>query len=173
MTPSELKHYLIHGASTNGLANTLANGGICWWLIQDKGPVGWWGSSNFGGDLLATGFILPFIIALIVIPLHNKKVRSGSLTTVPADLVPRWMVWVLGMPQSLWLRGVLFGLIGVVVFALPTLGLLALLEVNTLTPAQYALFKGVWAGLVAFILVMPMTALAMNTAQADANNDRD
>lgn len=173
MTPSELKHYLIHGASTNGLANTLANGGICWWLIQDKGPVGWWGNSNFGGDLLATGFILPFIIALIVIPLHNKKVRSGSLNTVPADLVPRWMVWVLGMPQSLWLRGVLFGLIGVVGFALPTLGLLALLEVNTLTPAQYALFKGVWAGLVAFILVMPMTALAMNTAQADANNDRD
>ena len=173
MTPAELKHYLIHGASTNGLANTLANGGICWWLIQDKGPVGWWENSNFGGDLLATGFILPFIIALIVIPLHNKKVCSGSLPSVPTDLVPRWMVWVLGMPQSVWLRGVLFGLIGVVVFSLPTLGLLALLKVNTFSPAQYALFKGVWAGLVAFILVMPMMTLAMNTAATNANINHD
>lgn len=84
-----------------------------------------------------------------MIPLHNKKVRSGSLTSVPTDLVPRWMVWVLGVPQSVWLRGVLFGLIGVVVFSLPTLGLLA------------------------FILVMPMMTLAMNTAATNANINHD
>lgn len=173
MTPSELKHYLIHGASTNGLANTLANGGICWWLIQDKGPVGWWGGSNFGGDLLATGFILPFIVALIVIPLHNHKVRSGSLPTISVDLIPRWIHWVLVMPRNLWLRGALFGLIGVLVFSLPTLVFLALLKVDTFSPAQYALFKGVWAGLVAFILVIPMTALAMSTAGTNANINRD
>lgn len=172
MTPSELKHYLIHGASTNGLANTLANGGICWWLVHDKGPVSWWGASNFGGDLLATGFILPFIVALIVIPLHNKKVRSRSLPTVSVDLMPRWIHWFLGMPQNVWLRGALFGLIGVLVFALPTLGILALLKVNEFSPAHYALFKGLWAGLVAFVLVMPMTALAMNTASADATINR-
>ena len=30
MTPSELKHYLTHGGTTNGLANAIAQG-TAWW----------------------------------------------------------------------------------------------------------------------------------------------
>jgi len=168
MTPIELKHYLVRGASTHGLANALANGAICWWLVKDKGVVTWWGSSNFGGDLLVTGFVLPLIVALIVIPLHKNKVRTRTLPTIAVDIVPTWMTWFLGLPENLWLRALLFGIVGVVVFALPTLGLLALYHVNTLTPLHYSVFKGVWAGTLAFVLVMPMTTLALTTTRIES-----
>lgn len=144
----------------------LANGGICWWLIKDNGPVTWWGSSNFGGDLIATGFILPFIVAVIVIPIHANKIAKGALNAICPSVAPGWTQRFMGMPNNLWLRAVLFGLVGVVTFSLPTLGLLSVFQVTAFTPAQYAVFKGLWAGLLAFTLVMPMTAIAMATATA-------
>ena len=36
MTPSELKHYLTHGGTTNGLADTIAQDTICWSLTKDN-----------------------------------------------------------------------------------------------------------------------------------------
>jgi len=148
----------------------VANGGICWWLIKDKGPVTWWGGSNFGGDLIATAFILPVIVALIVIPIHHSKIRKGSLSAVNGSIAPRWIQRFLLMPSNLWARAGLFGLVGVFTFALPTLVIFGALQISVLTPAHYAIFKGVWAGLLAFTLVMPMTALAMTSAGATSVN---
>jgi hypothetical protein len=161
MTPSELKHYLVHSGTTNGLANAVANGVICWLLIKNKGDVTWWGHSNFGGDLLATAFILPFIVALIVIPLQRSKRRKGKLSSPDAKALPSHLNWVLHMPKNLWARASLFGLIGTVAIAGPTLLALFLVGTTTFTPLQYALFKGLWAGLLAAILVCPMITLAL------------
>ncbi len=161
MTPSELKHYLLHGGTTNGLANAVANGAICWFLIKHKGDVTWWGHNNFGGDLLATALILPFIVTLIVIPLQRAKRRKGKLSSPDINALPSYLSWVLRMPKNLWARASLFGLIGTVAIAAPTLLALFLAGTTAFTPMQYAIFKGLWAGLLAAILVCPMITLAL------------
>ncbi len=161
MTPADLKHYLQHNATTNGLANMVANGGICYWLIQDKGPVTWWGHSNFGGDLLATAFILPFIVTLIVIPIQRMKRRKGKVGYPDVAQLPTWLQRFLRMPQGLLARAALFGLLGMLVVALPTLAVLFATGISVFTPLQYAVFKGVWAGLLAALIVGPMVVLGL------------
>lgn len=174
MTPAELKHYLLHNATTNGLANTVANGGICWFLIKDKGIVTWWGHSNFGGDLLATGFILPFIVTLIVIPIQRMKVRKGKIAGVSTASVSGWLERFTRMPSNLWAQAGLFGLLGMLVIAAPTLALLWLSGITEFTPMAYAIFKGVWAGVLAAFVVLPMIVVALSSAVAvEANNNAD
>jgi hypothetical protein len=162
MSPQEFKYYLHHSATTNGLANALANGLICWWLIKDKGLVTWWGASNFGGDLLATGFVLPFIVTLIVIPVQRGKVRKGKVTAVAQDALPRALKRFTTMPSSLFLQSIIFGVIGCTAIATPTLLALFALGVNSFEPAHYAIFKGLWAGLLAFIIVYPMITIGVS-----------
>jgi len=166
MPTSAFKRQLLHGASTNGLTNAVANGGICWLLVKDNGPITWWGSSNFGGDLLATGFLLPFIVALIVIPLQQRKVRNGKVCAIPPEFLGFFLGRVTALPNNLWARAVIFGTLGAFGIALPTLGLLALLEITSFNPGQYAVFKGLWAGLLAAVLVMPMIAAGMTQPAA-------
>ena len=161
MIQAELKRYLVHNATTNGLANAVCNGLICYWLIKDKGTVTWWGHSNFGGDLLATGFILPFIVTLIVIPVQRAKLNKGKITSIEGHQVPRLLNRFLSFPQSIWANATLFGLIGALAIGGATLLLLAMLGVNSFTPFQYAWFKGIWAGLLAAILVGPMVVVAI------------
>jgi len=172
MINADLKRYLVHNATTNGLANAVCNGLICYWLIKDKGTVTWWGSSNFGGDLLATGFILPFIVTLIVIPLQRAKVQKGKITNIDGNQVPRLLHRFLSFPQSIWANATLFGLIGTFAIGGATLLLLAALGIESFTPLQYAWFKGLWAGLMAGILVGPMVIVAIRpTARAVATED--
>lgn len=161
MTPSELKHYLTHGGTTNGLANAIANGAICWLLFRNKGDVTWWGDSNFGGDLLATAFILPFIVTIIVLPLQRAKRRKRRVSSPDIDALPPYLSWVLRLPRNLWGRASFFGFTGTLAFAVPTLLTLFLLGASSFTPAQYALFKGLWAGVLAGVLVCPMITLAL------------
>jgi len=169
MTPAELKHYLTHNATTNGLTNMAANGIICWLLIKDKGVVTWWGASNFGGDLLATGFILPFIVALIVIPLQRSKVRKGKVAGIGSDAVPATFRRWLAMPSNLWARAAIFGLVGMLLVAGPTLVLLAAVGVAEFSPLSYAIFKGVWAGILAALLVLPMIIVALHDGLPQAS----
>ena len=167
MFNANLKRYLVHNATTNGLANAVCNGLICYWLIKDNGVVTWWGSSNFGGDLLATGFILPFIVTLIVIPVQRAKLNKGKVALIDETEVPAIMQRFLRFPKSLWANAALFGLIGALLIAGSTILLLALIGVTTFTPLQYAWFKGLWAGLLAAILVGPMVVVALRPAPRD------
>ena len=163
MSPQEFKYYLHHSATTNGLANALANGLICWWLIKDKGLVTWWGASNFGGDLLATGFVLPFIVTLIVIPVQRGKVRKGKVTAVAQDALPRALKRdSRPCPPRFFSNRLFLVSSDARQLLAPTLLALFALGVNSFEPAHYAIFKGLWAGLLAFIIVYPMITIGVS-----------
>ena len=55
----------------------------------------------------------------------------------------------------------MFGLLGLLVIAPLTLLGFYLLGVQQVEPLHYALFKGVWAGLMAAVLVVPMVLVAL------------
>jgi hypothetical protein len=64
-------------------------------------------------------------------------------------------------PASTFKSALLFGLVGMCVIAPLTLAGFYLLGVQQVEPLHYAVFKGLWAGLMAGVLVIPMVLLAL------------
>lgn len=130
---ANIKRFLIiEQGFVPGLFNFFINGGIAWWLNKHLVTMPLWGKTSIGVDTIATAFLLPLITCLIVSPLIAKKVRSGSLTfSIPkTGKVPS---------SSSVVRGLIAGVIGVGLFALPVLLLWHLIG-----PSQLALHDFLW-----------------------------
>ena len=70
-------------------------------------------------------------------------------------------------PASTFKSALLFGLTGMLVIAPLTLLGFHLFGVDQVTPVNYAIFKGIWAGSTAGLLVIPMVLTALRApAQA-------
>ena len=64
-------------------------------------------------------------------------------------------------PTSVFKSALLFGLLGMCVIAPLTLLGFYLVGVQEVAPVNYAIFKGLWAGLMAGVLVIPMVLCAL------------
>ena len=78
--------HLRHEVLVGGISNMVFNGLIAWLLLRGGSALTWGGEHSFVVDVLATAFLLPFIVALIVIPLQRGKLRKGKLQ--PLSLGP-------------------------------------------------------------------------------------
>ena len=158
--------HLRHEALIGGVSNALFNGAIAWLLLRGGPALTWSGESSFVVDIVATAFILPFIVALIVIPLQQRKLNRGDLSPLdlPADSTLARLAARLS--SSLPARAFAFGLIGALVIAPVILLIFKLAGVTQLDPASYALLKGLWAGALAAILVVPMVVCALGTRES-------
>ena len=137
------------------------NGLIAWLLLRGGPALGWSGAGSFVGDIFATALLLPFIVGLIVIPLQRKKLNSGKLQ--PINLGPDSFVQSLAdrFPHTTFKSALMFGLVGMCIIAPVTLLGFYLVGVQEVAPLNYAIFKGVWAGLMAGVLVIPMVLVAL------------
>lgn len=155
------RDHLRHEILVGGISNTVFNGLIAWLLLRSGPNLEWGGKHSFAVDVIATGLLLPFIVALIVIPLQRAKLRNGKLQSI--DLGPSSSIQSIAnrMPASTWKSALLFGLFGMCVIAPATLLGFHLAGVDQIAPLSYAIFKGVWAGLVAAVLVVPMVLIAL------------
>jgi hypothetical protein len=70
-----------------GLINVVINGGFVWLLMRSEAAIPLWGDPCIGTDLLATGFLLPFITWLIVSPLVRRQVKAGKLPALEPDQI--------------------------------------------------------------------------------------
>ena len=148
-----------------GISNAIFNGlGV--WLLKKNGPdLRWGGENSFAVDIIATGLLLPFIVALIVIPLQRSKLHKAMLQ--PINLGPGSFMQALAdrFPATTFKSACLFGLIGMLLLAPLTLAGLHLTGIEQLAPRDYALFKGVWTGIIAAVLVVPMVLIALRAPQ--------
>jgi hypothetical protein len=159
--PEEIRRHIKKEITVNGLSNTLFNGVIAWLLLRGGSPLGWSGQSSFVIDVIATAFILPFIVALIVIPLQRRKVSSGKIHRLGLDH-RSWLQRLIGrLPGSLFVAAVLSGLAGMLIFAPAALLPFHLLGVEQIAPLDYSVFKGVWAGVMAAVMAVPMILFAL------------
>lgn len=167
MFPNDYKTYLTKEVTTNGLSNAFFNGLACWYLIKDKGDMPFWGAHSFGVDILATAFILPWIVTLIIVPLQKLKVRKGKTTPWDNTQQASHMMYYLAqrLPTKLWLNAIVFGLIGMLLFAPTLLLLLFVSGVEVFTAFEYAIFKGIWAGVLAALLTTPMILAGLRQTQ--------
>ncbi|MBW2273880.1 MAG: hypothetical protein JRG96_11455 [Deltaproteobacteria bacterium] len=150
-------------AISNAFFNTLINGWVAWLLIKENPVLPLWGAPSVAVDLVATGFLLPFIIALIVIPLNRRDLRKGKFAVLRLDPSIPLHRWLGPWPRSLPLRALLFGLIGALVVAPLTILVFVVLGIDPIAPMHFAVFKGFWAGALAGVMVVPMATLALAT----------
>jgi hypothetical protein len=164
-TPAQhIKHEILVG----GVSNTVFNGVIAWLLLRSGPALAWGGEHSFAVDVIATAFILPFIVALIVIPLQRGKLNRGKLEPIHLGAGSLLQRMADRLPAGTFRSALLFGLFGLCVIAPLTLLGFYLLGVEQVSPLSYSIFKGIWAGLVAAVLVVPMVLLALR-APAGAN----
>ena len=162
---SHLKHEVLVG----GVSNMIFNGLIAWLLLRNGPALVWGGQHSFAVDILATGVLLPLIVALIVIPLQRKKLRAGNVPSINLGQNSFCQRFADRLPAKTFESALIFGLLGVSVIAPVTLAGFYLLGIEQVVPLAYALFKGIWAGIIAGILVIPMVLVALRDTSKPVN----
>lgn len=160
MQPQTIQ-YIKKEAITNGGSNVVFNGVIAFLLLKNTGPLQWFGEHSFVIDIMATAFILPFIVALIVVPLQRRKLRLEKIASISLDDSYIFERTMNRLPSSVFFSAVIFGLIGLFIFAPATLFLFFLAGITEIPPLHYSIFKGIWAGIIAASLVGPMIIVGL------------
>lgn len=165
MSESAARHHLRHEVLVGGISNTVFNGLLAWLLLKSGPALAWSGKHSFVVDVFATALLLPLIVALIVIPLQRSKLSKGTLQAI--SLGPASTVQSIAnrFPAGTLKSALLFGLFGICVIAPLTLVGFYLVGVEEISPTTYAIFKGVWAGMMAALLVIPMVLIALRKPQ--------
>lgn len=152
-----------HEILVSGISNTFFNGVIAWLLLRNSSNLTLAGEHSFAVDVMATAFILPFIVTLIVIPLNKRKLRQNPALQVTLDQTRLMDFILLRFPANLWLRALCFGFATMLVISPITLVPLWAMGIHEFTPLAYSFFKGVWAGLMAAAITTPMLLLALSS----------
>ena len=150
-----------HETLVSGISNTIFNGLIAWLLLRAGSNLTLGGEHNFAIDIMATAFILPFIVTLIVIPLNQRKLAANKVSAVRLDARFPLESLLLRFPKNLWLRALWFGFFTMLIVTPVTLVPLWALGIHEFTPIAYSVFKGIWAGLMAAAITTPMLLLAL------------
>lgn len=161
-----LKSQIQHEMVVAGGSNMVFNGIIAWLLLRSGSNLTLTGEHSYAMDVLATAFILPFIVTLIVIPLNQRKLAKGETQAISLDGNHWLQGFMAHFPDKLWLRALGIGTLSMLIFTPLTLLPLWALGLHEFTPLGYSIFKGVWAGLVAVALVYPLLLLALREGQS-------
>lgn len=128
--------------------NLVANGLIAWLLNRSVTTVPIWGGGSVTFDLLATSFLLPFIVCLAVTPGVKKKVKSGKLSPLTANQFPifRWY------KRSPLLRAIFIGMLGIIFAGVPIVWTLSIGQAQPFPMMSYVIFKAFWAAAIASLI---------------------
>ncbi|MFK8020021.1 MAG: hypothetical protein AB8B86_09660 [Pseudomonadales bacterium] len=144
-----VQEHIHHETRNNIVINLVLNAAIAYALMHSLTEISAWGEKGYGPDLLLTGFLLSTILGGIFIVMTRRKRDDGQL--VPAGKDGQILTWL--FPYRSWLAAPWMGVLGACLAVPPLLGILALFSVSTLSPLNYALIKGVWAGALAAVVV--------------------
>ena len=151
----------------------IANGLTAWLLLRSATSITLQGgSNNYPSDLAATAFLLLSIIALIIIPIFRKNVRTGKLKSIELDRRNLLHLLLSCFPVNPALSALTFGLLGLVVVTPLTVTVMYLLDFTHITPLSYAIFKGIWAGVLAGVTARPMVLLGLANSKVHEVSNR-
>lgn len=124
---------------------------------------------NISGDLMVGTFLMGLIITLITSPITRVK-RKKSSHNLGQFVAPKF---IKKLPESLFMRGIVIGIVPAVVIALPIIMILAALDINQLQSTDYiiyhALYAAIMAGFISYssvsrTLAENPSAIAFNTS---------
>lgn len=154
---NDLNSHIRAQSRNNFLINLVLNGLIAWLLLKDLPAFGAVGEHGYGVDLVITGFLLAGLVAAFTMMIHRGQLLKGKHQAIPPQALG---AIARAAPQNHWLNSLLFG-IGGALLAAATVGVLMLLSVPPFEPLAYALFKGVWAGILAALVVPPAIRIGL------------
>jgi hypothetical protein len=149
-------------AITNGISNAIFNGLAAWALLKDKQWMSMWGEGGIAIDIAATAAILLFIVALILIPLNRSKHRKGKAPAMHWDNSKALHRFWQRFPRGLVARAFCFAGLGLLVVAPVTYLLYIVLGIDGMSGPTYAIVKGLWAGVMAAIMCIPMIQIGLS-----------
>jgi hypothetical protein len=144
-----LQSHIVKESRNSFIINLAINGGLAWYIFRHKPELSLWGANGFGQDMLVTALLLWLLLSVIVIAIHRKKAKAGHLPAVADADYPTMRRALSWLPRGTWAASTILGFIGVILFALPLLAAFHMLDVSTMSPMHYSIFKGVWAGVMA------------------------
>lgn len=156
-----LTSHMHREAVVNFVINLVLNGAIAWFVLRGRGAVEMRGEAGFAPDLLITACLLSGIIAAIVIAVHRRKVARGQMAAVDWDERRTLHRLLRRVPASPAFAGVAFGLFGLLVVGPLTLLGLHMVGATTMAAGSFALFKGLWAGLLAAGIIYPIILIGV------------
>lgn len=153
--------------TTTGVSNAIFNGLAAMALANEAEPLPLWGlPASIAVDIAATSMILLFIVALIVIPLNRSKVGKGKVAAFHWDNDKALHRFWQRLPSGLVARAFCFAAIGLVIVAPVSISYYLILGVESMASQDYAVAKGLWAGIMAAIMCVPMIQLGLSDPAA-------
>ncbi len=133
------------------IGNLVGNAGSAYWLKHELTGVSAEGQQGYISDFLFTGFLLPAILGVIFLFWFRRRATRGEFAE---DVIPnRFKLSCL--PEGPWLAIGTIAFLGLVFAALPLGIYLLVVGFDPLTPAAFALAKGIWAA-IASVIVVPV-----------------
>lgn len=158
-----VREYIQHEAKKSFFINVILNAIIPYAMLYSLTEVTAWGDKGYGKDLILTAFILCAILAGVFIAITRKKHKQEEIIAQGNEGTA--LAWLI--PYNPWLAALWIGILGICLAVPPLLGVLALLEINTLSPLAYSAIKGLWAGAMAVIVVTIAIRQGMRTQPAE------
>ncbi len=129
--------------------NFVINAAIAYSALKNANEVAAWDVKGFGQDLVLTGFVLCVIVSAIYISMYRKRVASNEV--VVEGFGAQSVSWV--FPYNRWSAALVMGVFGALIAAPLMLGVLMLFGLGSVTPLGYAIAKGAWAAILAYLIV--------------------
>lgn len=147
LSPEHRRLLVVDQGVVAAVVNFLLNGGIAWLLFRSMNHVPLWGQSSIAGDTVATAFLLPLLTCLIVTRVVRRQIANGRVPPLAATPASTALQFLASL--SILRRGVLLGVGGVVLAAIPTILWFATLGPTQLSQGAFLWFKASFAAALA------------------------
>ena len=144
-----VKHGLVPG-----LFNGMLNGLLAIYAHPSDAIIGLWLHGAYGIDLALTGFLLPTITWLILYASVQKPEGTSSIQSF-CSRHEQWLADRLG--SSRIGSSIVWGALGMLIFGIPVIAMLQVLDAPDLNEISYATLKGAYAGTIS-VLLQPLMA---------------
>ncbi|MDB6060165.1 MAG: hypothetical protein JWM78_268 [Verrucomicrobiaceae bacterium] len=146
-----LHEHIVKETRNSFLINLAINGSLAWFIFRHRPTLALWGPNGFGQDMLVTALLLWLLLSVIVIAINRKKSKAGEFPQIAASDYPFMRRALRWLPRGIWAASTCLGFVGVILCALPLLIAFHVLDVSMMSPLNYSIFKGLWAGAMAAV----------------------
>lgn len=126
--------------------NFVLNGAIGWMVFSSVQHLPMWGDPSIGGDILATAFLLPFLVTVIASYFIKKQIKNDEAPKLDFKL-SNW--WINIRPAKF---GAILGLACIVFCAIPMVWVLMLGGVEMIPVDSFILYKASWAAMLSLFI---------------------
>ncbi len=150
------------------IVNFLINAGLAWSLFRHASTVALYAPPEIAVDTVVTALVLPLVTALVAGYVVRLRVARGELPPLAASTL-RASAW---SRRSTLSRGTLLGIAAVVLVALPTVAVFALVGPDRLARGSFIWFKASFAAGLGMLVTPPLGWWALIDASRAAPSPR-